>query len=88
MIVYLEKKATKKDILMAAEEFEDYIKIVVDIERKVMAMGGKLHADSENILIKNGSRQRNIWGGGFDLMEILNPEIRKKFIKTAKRFLI
>ncbi len=84
----MEKKATKKDILMAAEEFEDYIKIVVDIERKVMAMGGKLHADSENILIKNGSRQRNIWGGGFDLMEILNPEIRKKFIKTAKRFLI
>ncbi len=108
MIVCLYTRATKADIKNASEEFGDYIKIVVDIERKVMAIGGKLHADAEDILIKKGSRQDDIWGGGYEIktkkidtqaiinlrprlgndsMEILDPEIRKKFIKLAERWL-
>lgn len=109
MVLYLERKATKEDIRNASQEFGDYIKIVVDIERGVIAIGGKLHADAEKILIRTGSPQRNLWGGGLDLnskkidtqaiinlrprqgndsMEILDPEIRKKFIEIAEHFLI
>ena len=67
MIVYLETKATRQDIKNASEEYGDYIKIVVDLERKVLAMGGRLHADAEEVLLKKGSRQRDLWGGGYDI---------------------
>jgi len=67
MIVYLDRKATKEDVQKASEEFGDYIKIVVDIENNILAMGGKLHADAEKVLIENGSSQENIWGGGYSV---------------------
>lgn len=47
---------------MAAEQFGDFVKAVVDIEREVMAIGGELHADEEALLIEDGSRQTDLWG--------------------------
>ena len=47
---------------MAAEQFGDLIKAVVDIQRQVMAIGGELHADEEALLLENGSRQADLWG--------------------------
>ncbi len=38
------------------------VKAVVDVERKVMAIGGGLHADEQAALLNNGSRQRAAWG--------------------------
>lgn len=45
--------------------FGNMVKIEVDIERKVIAVGGALHADGEFLLIENGSRQEDIWGANF-----------------------
>jgi Protein of unknown function (DUF5674) len=45
-----------------AEQFGDFVKAVVDIERQVMAIGGELHADEEALLIEDGSRQAELWG--------------------------
>ena len=42
--------------------FGDFVKAVVDVEKKIMAVGGELHADEEALLIKNGSEQTNLWG--------------------------
>lgn len=39
-----------------------HVKLVVDIDRKILARGGELHADCEKILLRNGSRQANVWG--------------------------
>lgn len=47
------------------EQFPDLVKGVVDIEREVMAIGGELHADEEALLLKDGSRQENLWGVNF-----------------------
>jgi hypothetical protein len=47
---------------MAAEQFGDFVKAVVDIEREVMAIGGELHADEEALLLEDGSRQADLWG--------------------------
>jgi hypothetical protein len=47
---------------VAAERFGDMVKAVVDVERKVMAIGGELHADEEQYLLENGSTQTNLWG--------------------------
>lgn len=56
-------KITKAELKQIAElRFGDLVKAVVDIERKIMAIGGELHADEETLLIENGSQQANLWG--------------------------
>lgn len=50
---------------IAAERFGDLVKAVVDIERRVMAIGGELHADEEQVLLDQGSRQEDLWGINF-----------------------
>ena len=45
--------------------FEDMVKYVVDIERRVAAVGGELHADAEQLLLDSGSRQSNLWGANY-----------------------
>jgi len=48
---------------IAAEEFGDMVKAVVDVERRIMAVGGELHADGEVSLIeREGSKREHIWG--------------------------
>ena len=44
-----------------------YIKVVVDLEKEVLAAGAKMHVDEELMLIENGSVKENLWGGGYDL---------------------
>lgn len=46
----------------AKESFGDMAKVVVDIERGILALGGELHADAEDVLLKDGSRQVDVWG--------------------------
>ena len=42
--------------------FGNLIKAVVDIEKKIMAIDGELHADEQALLLENGSKQENLWG--------------------------
>jgi hypothetical protein len=46
----------------AQERFGDLVKAVVDIEQKIMMIGGELHSDEEALLLDQGSKQRNLWG--------------------------
>lgn len=47
---------------LASERFGDMVKAVVDIERRIMAIGGELHADEEQLLLEQGSKQEHLWG--------------------------
>ncbi|HYX31252.1 MAG TPA: DUF5674 family protein [Pyrinomonadaceae bacterium] len=47
---------------MGEQTFGDMVKAVVDIEKKVMAIGGGLHVDEESFLLERGSVQENLWG--------------------------
>ncbi|MEK7168809.1 MAG: DUF5674 family protein, partial [Patescibacteria group bacterium] len=49
------------------ELFDVYIKTVIDIENKVCSAGADRHFDSEKILLEQGFKQSNLWGGGIDL---------------------
>ncbi|MCP5497570.1 MAG: hypothetical protein H7A23_23705 [Leptospiraceae bacterium] len=42
--------------------YDTMIKYTVDTKRKVIAIGGEMHADSEEVLLKNGSNSKDIWG--------------------------
>lgn len=65
--VVIKNEATENDIKKASEEYGNYIKIAVDIKTKMVVIGGQWHADGEKELLKLGSKQENIWGGGIDI---------------------
>ena len=57
------KKITLKEIdEMARNMFGNLVKVVIDIDKKIIVVDGELHADEEALLIKNGSEQKNLWG--------------------------
>ena len=58
----IRSKATDQQVESMLEALETYIKLVVDIERGIIAAGGVLHADCEAVLIDDGSKQENMWG--------------------------
>ncbi len=47
---------------MAKDQFGEMIKATVDVERKVLALGGELNSDEEALLLENGSSQPHLWG--------------------------
>ena len=53
----------KEELLqLAVDGYGDMIKGVVDLRTKVIALGGELHADAEQILLDHGSKQEDLWG--------------------------
>lgn len=67
MVILITKKADEEALKKAAEDLEGYIKFVVDMERKILTAGGQRHVEGEQMLLKEGSKQENLWGGGLDL---------------------
>lgn len=49
-----------------AEDLKGYIKVVVDVRRKVLSASGEGHVDGEHLLLRDGSLQKDLWGAGFD----------------------
>lgn len=47
---------------MAQKQFGNLIKATVDVKKRMMAIGGELHADEEQLLLEKGSVQVNLWG--------------------------
>ncbi len=67
MIIILTKKATAGQLKKMGYEYGNYIKVVVDIEKKILAGGAAMHYDEEKLLLEYGCKQENLWGGGIDL---------------------
>lgn len=47
---------------LASAGFGELVKAVVDVKRRVIAVGGELHSDEEAALLEQGSDQRHLWG--------------------------
>ena len=47
---------------IANERYGDMVKVVVDVERGLMSVGAEMHCDSEELLLEDGSKRRNLWG--------------------------
>ena len=67
MLKLIKTKADQETLKLVAEDLDGYIKFVVDIELGILAAGGKRHFEGEELLLKEGSKQENLWGGGIDL---------------------
>ena len=65
MIYILQNKATVEQLTDMLKEYENMVKIVVDIRRRVLAGGGEMHSDCESVLLEDGSEQDDLWGANW-----------------------
>ncbi|NDJ26039.1 hypothetical protein GS682_31565 [Nostoc sp. B(2019)] len=62
MVLIIREPATPEQIEEMLKTWDIFIKIAVDIEREIIAGGAVRHYQCEQELLKDGSRQRDIWG--------------------------
>ena len=67
MLLIIRSKIDQETRDKVAEDLKGYIKVVVDVKRKILSAGGEKHVDGEQLLLKDGSRQEDLWGAGLDL---------------------
>jgi len=84
------------------ESWGVFIKLAVDIEQEILAGGSQLHYECEEVLLKAGSKQKDIWGAdwypytqfvGFESIINIRPsqnnrtmEIRSPEIRSSSSF--
>ena len=65
-IVILRQRIERTELArLVAAHFGDMVKLVIDVHRQVVAVGGELHADAEALLLEQGSRQADLWGANY-----------------------
>lgn len=67
MIITKTTPYSKPEIKKLQEQFGSYVKTVIDIEKGICSAGANRHFESEQILLREGANQKNIWGGGIDV---------------------
>ena len=67
MLLIVRAKIDSETLDKIAQDLKGYIKIVVDVRRKILAAGGEKHVDGERLLLEDGSLQEDLWGAGLDL---------------------
>lgn len=67
MIITKREPFSKEEIEKLKELFDPYIKTVIDVRKKICSAGCDRHFDSEKLLLEQGSKQEDLWGGGIDL---------------------
>ena len=62
-IKIIRKKISFQELkAIAALNYGDLVKGVVDLRQEIIALGGELHADAEAVLLDHDSHQRDLWG--------------------------
>ncbi|MCC6758581.1 MAG: hypothetical protein IT395_03020 [Candidatus Omnitrophica bacterium] len=67
MLIIIRSKINSETLKQAAEDLKGYVKVVVDVRRRILSAGGEKHVDGEQLLLKDGSKQEDLWGAGLDL---------------------
>lgn len=67
MILTKSSPFTLDEIEKLQEEYTFYIKTVIDLQKKICSAGANMHYENEKILLDQGSRQEDLWGGGIEI---------------------
>ena len=59
-------RATQQQMSEMLEMLGTYVKLAVDIRRRILAGGGAMHADCEAALLEDGSQQADVWGADWN----------------------
>ncbi len=66
MIKIFQVRASQNEVdQFLGKPFSEMVKFVADVRKGILALGGELHADAEALLLEQGSRQEDLWGGNF-----------------------
>jgi hypothetical protein len=66
MIQIVTRKITQEELTAFCKAFfKTFVKFVADVHKNILGVGGELHTDAEALLIENGSRRSDCWGGNF-----------------------
>jgi hypothetical protein len=64
MIRIISSKISQDELKeICQSHFGTMVKFVIDIQKNRIALGGDMHADAESMLLEEGSRQSDLWGG-------------------------
>lgn len=59
----VDKNVTVEELKKMSENmYDNLVKAVVDVEKKIMVVDADMHADEEQLLLEAGSHQNNLWG--------------------------
>ena len=63
----IHEKITQDQLISIVREgyYETMAKLAVDVERRILAIGGEWHSDAEEVLIADGSKAADVWGVNF-----------------------
>lgn len=67
MLLIIRTKIDLETRKKVSEDLRGYIKVVIDVKRKILSAGGEKHVDGEQMLLKDGNKQEDLWGAGLDL---------------------
>ncbi|TSC62820.1 MAG: hypothetical protein G01um101448_361 [Parcubacteria group bacterium Gr01-1014_48] len=45
--------------------YDEMAKLAVDVERRVLALGGEWHSEAQEVLVADGSEANDVWGANF-----------------------
>lgn len=62
MIHLIRNRATGQQLREMLEKHKSFVKLAIDIRTGMVVGGGGLHADCEELLLNEGSKQEDIWG--------------------------
>lgn len=63
----IRSKVDEQTLKKLGQKITNYIKFVVDVRREILAAGSERHFEDEQVLLGDGSEQKDLWGGGLDL---------------------
>jgi len=70
-IEIIKKRISKEELKKLIEEgFGTLVKVAIDIEKEILAVGGEWHAEGQDLLVKEEkSDGQNVWGINFHPFE-------------------
>lgn len=64
-VLVLRQRIDGSHLSRLVARFEEMVKYVVDVERRIAAIGGEMQVDAEQALLDDGSRQADLWGANY-----------------------
>lgn len=68
-ILKIDHKPSEQEIKLLTQDYPQYIKLSADIYQQILYGGSRLHYECEQeLIIKENSKNQNIWSGGINLI--------------------
>lgn len=66
MLLIIRNKVDEGVREIVSADLGGYTRVVVDVRRKILAAGGELRIHGKKLLMEDGSKQSDLWGGSID----------------------